>query len=259
MNAQAVREESAMSPRPTVLVVGGTGRTGGRVVAQLLERGVETRVIVRSAERLPAVATHNPLLTVVEGDLLTMPCEELQRHVDGCGVLISCLGHIIDMRGIFGAPRDLVVRATTNLCRAVEALGPASPVRFILMSSVSVNQPAHADTRRGTLERAVLGVNRGIVPPSKDNQRAADFLAREIGTTSPCVEWVVVRPDTLLKGDVSEYRVHDQLVNSLFKPGKTNRANVAHFMCELATSRETWDAWAGKMPVVVNAAVAGKQ
>jgi len=253
MNAQAVREESAMSPHPTVLVVGGTGRTGGRVVAQLLERGVETRVIVRSAGRLSARTADNPLLTVVEGDLLTMPDEELQRHLDGCGVVISCLGHVINIRGIFGPPRDLVVRAATNLCRAVEALHPTSPVRFILMSSVSVNQPAHADTRRGTLERAVLGVNRGIVPPSKDNQRAADFLAREIGTTNPSVEWVVVRPDSLLEGDVSEYRVHDQLVNSLFAPGKTTRANVAHFMCELATGRETWGAWAGRMPVIVNA------
>ena len=256
MNAPAVREEGAMSPDTTVLVVGGTGRTGGRVVTQLLERGVAVRAIVRSAERLPEGALGNPLLTVVEGDLSSMPGEELQRHIDGCGAVISCLGHVIGMRGIFGPPRDLVVRAATNLCRAVEALRPASPVRFILMSSVSVNQPEHADTRRGALERACLWVLRGLVPPSKDNQRAADFLAREIGTSSPCVEWVVVRPDTLLEGDVSEYRVHDELVNSLFKSGKTNRANVAHFMCELATGRESWDAWAGRMPVIVNATIA---
>ena len=253
MNEPIVREESAISPPSTVLVVGGTGRTGGRVVAQLLERGVEIRAIVRSAGRLPAGVAGHPLLTVIEGDPLSMPSEELQRHLAGCGAVISCLGHVINIRGIFGPPRDLVVRAATNLCRAVEALHPTSPVRFILMSSVSVNQPAHADTRRGTLERAVLGVNRGIVPPSKDNQRAADFLAREIGTSSPCVEWVVVRPDTLLEGDVSEYRVHEQLVTSLFKPGKTARANVAHFMCELATVQETWGAWAGRMPVIVNA------
>ena len=253
MKAQAFREEGAMSPQPSVLVVGGTGRTGGRVVAQLLERGVAVRAIVRSAERLPEGTSGNPLLTVVEADLLAMPGEELQHHLDGCGIVISCLGHVISARGVFGPPRDLVVRAATRLCGAVEAMHPAAPVRFILMSSVSVNQPEHADTRRGALERACLSVLRGIVPPSKDNQRAADFLAREIGTTSPCVEWVVVRPDTLLEGHVSEYRVHDQLVNSLFAPGKSTRANVAHFMCELATGRETWDAWAGRMPVVVNA------
>lgn len=37
----------------TVLLVGGTGRTGGRVLTQLLGRGVSVRVIVRSAKRSP--------------------------------------------------------------------------------------------------------------------------------------------------------------------------------------------------------------
>ena len=38
-----------MTAEKTVLVVGGTGRTGGRVVQQLLDRGVNVRAIVRSA------------------------------------------------------------------------------------------------------------------------------------------------------------------------------------------------------------------
>ena len=29
-------------------------------------------------------------------------------------------------------------------------------------------------------------------------------------------------------------------------------ANVAHFMCELATDRRTWARWQGKLPVIVN-------
>ena len=43
-----------MTAEQTVLLVGGTGRTGGRVLQQLLGRGVNVRAIVRSAERLPA-------------------------------------------------------------------------------------------------------------------------------------------------------------------------------------------------------------
>ena len=64
---------------------------------------------------------------------------------------------------------------------------------------------------------------------------------------------MVVRPDTLKEGDVTEYTLHEGLVNSLFRPGETNRANVAHFMCELATDAEAWAAWRGKLPVIVNA------
>ncbi len=60
-----------------VLVLGATGRTGGRVVAQLLDRGVAVRAIVRSADRLPEDVAGHPLLEVVEADLLTMPTADL--------------------------------------------------------------------------------------------------------------------------------------------------------------------------------------
>ena len=57
-----------------------------------------------------------------------------------------------------------------------------------------------------------------------------------------------------MEGDVSEHAVHQGLVDSLFAPGHTNMANVAHFMCELVTSPKTWAEWKGKLPVIVNAA-----
>ena len=66
------------------------------------------------------------------------------------------------------------------------------------------------------------------------------------------LQWVVVRPDTLEEGDVSEYVVHDEIVSSLFRPDHTRMANVAHFMCELVTDDTTWQRWRGRMPVVVD-------
>ena len=87
---------------------------------------------------------------------------------------------------------------------------------------------------------------RGLVPPARDNQRAAEFFARQIGADNATVEWVAVRPDTLLDGDVTEYRLHDELVSSIFKPDETNMANVAHFMCELTTDEATWQRWKGE-------------
>ncbi|MDP2183141.1 MAG: SDR family oxidoreductase [Actinomycetota bacterium] len=237
----------------TVLLVGGTGRTGGRVLQQLLDRGVGVRAIVRSADRLPEGTAADPRLTVVEADLLALSDEALQSHISGCDAVISCLGHVVSLKGVFGPPRDLVTRAAARLCRAIEAVQPAEPVKFILMSSVSVNRPGGLDTRRGMFEKAFLWAIRTLVPPAKDNQHAADFLLRDIGTASPVVQWVAVRPDTLLEGDVSEYTLHEGLVDSLFKPGNTNMANVARFMCELASNPKTWDDWKGKLPVIVNA------
>ena len=120
-----------------------------------------------------------------------------------------------------------------------------------------MNNPAGTDTRRGAFEKACVAALRGVLPPAKDNQRATDFLCREIGTANPHVEWVAVRPDTLLEGDVCEYALHDALISSLAKPDETNMANVAHFMCELATDSGVWADWKGKLPVVVNAAQTG--
>jgi len=33
----------------------------------------------------------------------------------------------MSLKGMFGAPRDLVTRAATRVCRAIEALRPAEP------------------------------------------------------------------------------------------------------------------------------------
>jgi hypothetical protein len=237
----------------TVLLVGGTGRTGRRVLQQLVSRGVLVRAIVRSARGLPEGIVGNPGVALVEASLLSLSDLELQDHLRGCDAVVSCLGHVLSLRGVLGPPYDLVTRATSRLCRALEALRPASPARFILMSSVSVHRPGGLDTRRGALERAFLWMLRGVLPPARDNQRAADFLRERIGPAHPFVQWAVVRPDSLLDGEVSEYTVHEGLVSSLFAPGQTRMANVAHFMCELVTSPEAWSAWQGKAPVVVDA------
>ena len=251
MNA-TVQGDDAMPAQQTVLLIGGTGRTGRRVLEQLVSRGINVRAIVRSAEKLHAGVAERPDLSVVEADLLALSDEELLRHVRGCDAVVSCLGHTTNLRGILGPPRDLVCRSVERVYRATRELRPAQPVKLILMSSVSVHRPGGLDTRRGRFERAAMWMLRGLVPPARDNQRVADFLHDVIEAADPYAQWVVVRPDTLKEGDVTEYALHEGLVDSLFRPGETNMANVAHFMCELATDPQAWAAWQGKLPVIVN-------
>jgi hypothetical protein len=222
---------------------------------QLLSRGLSVRVIVRSRHKLPAGTANDPDLVLVEANLLSLSDEDLQHHVRGCDAVVSCLGHVLSVKGVFGPPRDLVTRATKRLCRAIEALRPAGPTKFILMSSVSVNHPGGLDTRRGALEKALVWVLRGVIPPAKDNQEAANFLFEAIGTDNPFAQWAVVRPDTLVEGYVSAYTLHGGLVSSVLASDRTSMANVAHFMCELVTNPKTWDEWRGKLPVIVNATV----
>lgn len=242
-----------MQGQKTVLLVGGTGRTGRRVLSQLVSRGVGVRAIVRSARGLPQAITGDPGVALIEASLLSLSDQALREHLRGCDAVVSCLGHVLSVRGVLGPPHDLVTQATRRLCRAIEALRPARPARFILMSSVSVHRPGGLDTRRGALERALLWLLRGVLPPARDNQRAADFLQAHVGPANPFVQWAVVRPDTLLEGEGLAYRVHEGLVNGLFAPGQTSMASVAHFMCELVTSDQAWAAWRGKAPVIVDA------
>lgn len=237
---------------PSVLLVGGTGRTGRRVLEQLLDRDVPVCAIVRSPGKLPPAVAEDPGLTVVSADLLSLGDDELRAHVRGRTAVISCLGHVLDLRGVFGPPRDLVTQATQRLCAAIGAQEPAQPIRFILMSSVSVNDPRGPDIHRGAGQRAALAALRGVLPPARDNQRAADLLRVQVGTSNPFVEWVVVRPDSLVEGDISAYTLHEGIVASLFAPDQTTMANVAHFMCELATEPRTWQDWRGTMPVITN-------
>jgi uncharacterized protein YbjT (DUF2867 family) len=241
----------------TVLLVGGTGRTGARALRQLLDRGVRVRAIVRSRAKLPPEVTAHPNLAVIEASLLSLSDAELQQHLRGCDAVVSCLGHVISLKGVFGPPRDLVTRATTRLCRAIEALAPPAPVKFVLMSSVSVHRPGHLDAVRKTSERVFLRVLRALLPPADDNQRAADFLMERIGTSNGFVRWTAIRADSLLDGDVTKYELHDALVNSLSSPGSTNMANVAHFMCELVTDPQAWARWSGRLPVLTNAVAPG--
>jgi hypothetical protein len=244
----------AMSKQQTVLLVGGTGRIGQRVLEQFLNRGIKVRVIVRSPQKLSENALNNPNLTVIDADLLSISDENLHFHVRDCDAVISCLGHVTSIQGVFGPPRDLVTRAMMMLCRALKALQPAKPVKLILLSSVSVNHPRGLDARRGRFEKGFVWILRGLIPPSKDNQQAANFLYDNIGTGNPFIQWAVIRPDTFREGDVSEYTLHEGLVSSLFAPDDTNMSNIAHFMCELVRDPKTWDDWKGKFPVIINAA-----
>src|SRR4030042_447437 len=111
----------------TVLLAGGRGRTGRRFLEQLLGRGVRVRAIVRSTHKLPADAAQHPNLELVEAELLSLADEDLRGCVRGCDAVISCLGHVLNLRGIFGQPRDLVTRAATRLCQAIAAVQPATP------------------------------------------------------------------------------------------------------------------------------------
>lgn len=236
-----------------ILVVGANGATGKWLVQHLLDRGHEVKVIVRSPEKLPEAVRRHERLTVVQSSPLDLSDAELREHVKGCTAVASCLGHNITFKGIFSPPRRLVKETVRRLCEAIEANHEATPTRFVLMNTVG-NRNRDLDEPRSFGSRVVFGLLRTFLPPHADNEEAADYLRVQVGQQSKAIEWVAVRPDSLLDEEkVTEYEVHPSPTRSpLSNPGKTSRINVGHFMADLITDDAVWSKWKGKMPAIYN-------
>jgi len=234
----------------TVLVVGATGATGRLLVAQLLQRGEKVRAVVRNSQTLPRPEKYGENLTVIQASLLELTHDALADAVDGCDAVASCLGHNLHFRGIWGEPRFLVTEAVRRLCQAAKTRQTAQPVKFVLMGTAGYcSLPSE---QISVPERVVMAAVRAMVPPHRDNEQAADFLRTQILPNDALVQWVTVRPDTLInRPRVGEYTAFPSpLRSALFNPGKTSRIQVAHFMAELITNEELWARWKGKLPVL---------
>jgi len=235
----------------TTLVVGATGKTGLRLVEQLLDRNHKVRVIVRSTHKLPAGILNNPDTTVIEASVLDLTDEEMAKHVKDCNAVVSCLGHVIDFKGMFGEPRKLCTDATRRLCDAIEKNSPSEPAKFILMSSVGVRNPDPGE-RRTRFERGLLTLLRHTLPPHRDNETAAEYLQGSVGKENKYIEWCSVRPDSLIDAEVSPYDIEESPVTGILTGRPTTRSNVAHFMSELIEDAEIWGTWKFRMPVIMN-------
>jgi putative NADH-flavin reductase len=239
----------------TVLVVGATGATGRLLVRQLLHRGLTVKVIVRSPDKLPGDVRSHSNLSVIQASVLDLSDAEMTHHVNGCDAVASCLGHNLNLKGIYGPPRMLVTDATRRLCNAIKANKPGKPVRFVLMNTAG-NSNRDIREEVSFAQRCVIALMRLFLPPQLDNERAADYLRVKIGQNDRTIEWAAVRPDSLIdESEVTEHEVYPSPIRSaLFNAGKTSRINVANFMADLIADDDMWGKWRGQMPVVYNKA-----
>jgi nucleoside-diphosphate-sugar epimerase len=235
----------------TTLVVGASGATGKKLVAQLLISKQKVKVIVRSPENLPQSWKSNDQLTIIKASVLDISENEMAEHLQDCSAVASCLGHTLSWKGIYGNPRKLVTDAVNLLCNAIENNAPNKPVKFVLMNTTG-NSNRDLDEPISFGQKIVIGLLRLLLPPHVDNEKAADYLRIKVGQKNKFIEWVAVRPDGLVKEDkVTEYELYPSPTRSaIFDAGKVSRINVGHFMAELITENDLWNKWKGKMPVI---------
>lgn len=235
------------------LVLGATGATGKHLVDKLVKSGQQVKVIVRSTASIPETWENNSQISIIESELTKISTDEMAKYLEDCDAVASCLGHRLTLRGIWGKPRRLVTDSVKVACKAIVQNDMNKPIKFVLMNT-SGNVNRDREEKVSFLQNLVLHLLRIFLPPQADNEEAANFLRLAIGQNNPNIEWVAVRPDTLINEEsVTEYSVHLSPTRSaLFNPGKTSRINVGNFMARLITEQELWEKWKGQMPVIYN-------
>ncbi len=237
----------------TTLILGASGATGRLLTEQLLQNGHFVKVLVRSPESLPENWLKNNRVHIIEASINDLSLKDMAEHLNHCDSVACCLGHNLTLKGIYGQPRQLVTDAVRLVVNCLHELAPATPVKFVLMNTAgNPNRDLNEPISIG--ERFIIFLLRLVLPPHPDNEKAADYLRKVVGQKDPHIEWVVVRPDTLLdKSQVSEYDTFASPIRSaLFNPGKTSRINVGHFMASLISDDNLWNEWKGQMPVIYN-------
>lgn len=122
----------------TILVVGASGATGKRLVEELLNRGQQVKVIVRSPEKLPETIKNHERLSVVKASVLELSAKAMEQHVAGCSAVASCLGHNMTFKGVCGNTRLLLTEATQRLCIAIKANNADTLTKYVLMNTVAI-------------------------------------------------------------------------------------------------------------------------
>jgi nucleoside-diphosphate-sugar epimerase len=235
-----------------VLLLGASGATGKLVGLQLLRKGMHLRLVIRKNAVLPRELLEASPVEIIRGNITEFNSSELAGLIADCDAVVSCLGHNITLKGMFGQPHFLVADTVSNICKAIVE-NASQTIKVILMSTTAYTNPALGE-KNSFGERLIFSALKAVLPPHTDNMKAADYLISEIGTGNDQIEWLAVRPDSLFDAEQeSPYTVVGSPTRSpIFNAGRTSRINVSHFMGQLLTNDALWHEWQFKTPVIYN-------
>lgn len=187
----------------TILVTGGTGLVGARLLPRLVSAGVDCRVLVRRGKSVAAD------VTMVEGDILDP--DSLAAAVDGVEAIVhlAALLRTSEPEQIWAVNLD----GTRNLIAAARKYAPSA--RFIMASTGLVY---NSDSPRPSLETDLLSPQRDY-PASKV---AAEKLLRESG-----LNWSILRFG-FVYGDSDGHIEQIPHIAQLLKLHPANRLSMIH-------------------------------
>jgi len=235
-----------------VLILGATGATGSLVVRQLINKNVVVKAVIRSGSNKLDDLLNGDYLETIVGNISEFNLLKYIELINDCDSVICCLGHSITFKGLFGRPRMLVSDSIKNICEAISRT-QKEKVKIILMNTTG-NMNRKIKENYSFADRLVISLLTFLLPPQKDNVEAAKHLSNEFWENNSKIEWIAVRPDTLINEEnESEYEIIESPTRSpVFDAGKTSRINVSHFIAELLLNEKLWKMWKFRMPVIYN-------
>ncbi|MDA3814021.1 MAG: SDR family oxidoreductase [Candidatus Cloacimonetes bacterium] len=235
-----------------VLVLGANGATGFKVVTHLIKQGVYVKALTRNVEKFNSIKS-NEQIEVIKASILEIDNQNLKQYLSDVDAVISCLGHNITLKGIFAKPHTLVADSLERIVSNINEISSKKNMKIILMNTTACKNKLQNE-KFNIMENLVMKIMRFLLPPQQDNELAIGYLIDTVGISDKHIEWVAVRPDTLINEvEVSEYTVHTSSIRSpIFDAGKISRINVADFMVSLLTDEKLWEKWKYKTPVTYN-------
>lgn len=206
-----------MQEQRSVLVLGGTGYIGGRLVPRLLERGHRVRVLARSARKLADVPWREDV-EVVEGDLLSPA--DVAAACAGIDVVVY-LVHSLSASGSF---EQTELQTAGNVAQAARAAGVQRIVYLGGLHPDSAELSRHLRSRRAVGELFLasgvptIALQAGIVIGSGSASFEMIRHLTEVLPYMPAPRWVRNKVQPIAVRDVLHY-----LLGAVEAPGAVNR------------------------------------
>jgi uncharacterized protein YbjT (DUF2867 family) len=208
------RPSHAPFPPPArILIVGATGGTGRRVVAQALERGLWVTALVRDPSKLQQ---EHQRLTVMKGNVLD--AGSIDAAMRGQEAVLSALGH-----HRYFHPTRIQSDGTTNVLRSMEKHGVR---RFVCMTSLGIGD---------SVGRLGLIYTFFVIPVILPFY-FWDKTRQEKAIAASHADWTIVRPGALTNGRARGGVRQGARVGSFLWTVSVSRADVAEFMIDQLAS-----------------------
>lgn len=192
---------------------GSTGKTGKEICGQALERGLDVTAFARHPLDLSILMDH---IRVIRGDVLDQ--ERVRMALAGADAAICTIGSSLRERN-----KPIESLGTETILRAMREEQVA---RLVLVSAFGVGDSREMMT---PTHEKLLTMILGPILDDKERQ--------EILVTESELDWIIVRPVRLARGDATGvYRIGEHLAPSV--DSKISRADVAHFVLNQLSSDE---------------------